>query len=456
MTFKNHGPGGCCCGGCPFWEDGFNANGWNIDDDGHIAWMPPSSDMTISEGGGAMIGSQGSSGPSLQYAPYSQYGPQWDIGYGYNAGIIANVDYGHIVIGDDGYGLLFDVATMKAYPFAKNLLSQPSIVGQGVEFDCEYPFNMNMTKASNPQTSSQSSPLTYEQSIVQVNATDRAGRTIDYRFQSVQRSSIQNTGIAINSYPTIRRGLLRNETTSGAYYPAIIPTESPSYTDRQCQWRLHDISVEAVSNVVRQTATGNPPVIPNLTSGEVSSCNNVDEWFIDDWIEPPPGLALPGYKQRLLLNSSGDINLSEDRYVSQCFINPPTGSPYDGYDGVNVFGGDPNLPIQIPSNMVIWFGTLAKRYFYLAAPNSIVIVDQYNMNTAGTGDICTIRWYFDIGTVGNRTFPFELTNDDAYFADVDVGNASAAISIDAADVWASKGDITWTIELIKRIDNGTI
>lgn len=438
MSFKNHGPGGCCCGTCPLWQDQFDLNGWNVDDDGKLSWdVQGTSGINFYEQNSALIVSNPGGeigGPRLRYNQIDS-GVDWDIRYGYKTEITFNVDYGFAVIGDFNAGLMFDADTSKAYPIDGNI-----IYGSGFDFDPSYPFDITMTKTAGP---TEKFSALGRMSFCQVNATDRTGNEIDYRFMTEDRGIL-----TLASYARIESSPLLSGPTASFedYYKAVEPS-TPSYTFPPCQFRVHDITMEGISNLKRIPPywDGKQPQIIDLTFSEVRDCEHVPEWNIDEWINPwqlgnSQGVPAFSPSARVKVTSSNGTSPINrvDNYLLR-YVNNYGGGYYDEIQ--------PNTSVNIPSNMVIWSGKHTYRYVYFLPPNIIHIVERFDMSTIGTGDDCFIRYWFDIGEEGNREFPFILDGATAFAADAWVlVEALQTPRINAVDVWNAYGSLEYKIE----------
>lgn len=438
MTFKNHGPGGCCCGTCPLWQDQFDLNGWNVDDDGKLSWeLFGSSQINFYEQSSALITSNSggfSGGPSLRFNQPDS-GIDWAIDYGYKAQITLNVDYGHAVVGDSYTGLMFDVDTAKAYPIRGS-----AIYGSGFDFDPSYPFDMTLTKTAGP--TEKFSPLG-RMTFCQVNATDRVGNEIDYRFMAEDRGTL-----TLGCYKEIgSRPNTQVPTPNDDVYIAVDPP-TPSYTDPPCQFRVHDITMEGISNLQRIPPfwDGPQPVIRDREFSEIQGCDFVPEWNIDGWINPydltssggAPAFS-PSAKIKVT-SSAGPAPVNRtDNFIGLRYINNYGGGYYEDVK--------PGTAVNIPSNMVIWSGVHTYRFVFFTPPNIIQIVDRFDMATIGTGDDCFIAYYFDIGEDGNREFPFVLDGATPFLAVAWVSvERFQTPRIDPIDVWNTYGSLEWLIE----------
>lgn len=471
MSFKNHGPGGCCCqGSCPFWQDQFDLNGWNVDDYGELMWETETGSLTtFSEQSGALIATRSPTqatagninfqGPRILWNAYE--GLDWNLNGGYKCSLTINVDYGHVVIGDTHAGLLFDSQTNKAYPVEASQLSLgfARICGEGFDFDPSYPFDVTVYKCDGVDFSYGA----IRPDIVQINAgPDRVGNTIDYRFMTDSGQG-QWTGkprtLKLDMWQLVGPNLLTyQEAVSSSViraYPAVKPS-TPEITKGNrphAQYRLHDIIFEGIGNLYRNTGFGSQwPVcslgvasFPNFN--EVKDCELAPEWNIDGWINPYQ-------EQKLGMDNSIFGGDAKKELKVTC-----SGTPSRPIDGEDITGPIQNLSntavetlgygvdvsksvsVLVPSGMTIYSGELRRRRIHFLPPNYIFIEDMFVMSTVS--DEIYIRYYFDIGAAGNREFPFNLTSP--FCAEAIVYNPSGA-TIDAEDAWNALGDREWLLE----------
>jgi len=476
MTFKNHGPGGCCCEGtCPFWQDQFDLNGWNVDDDGRLVWDTHQYSTTnFYEQSGALVATRDSNltiagnanfqGPRLRYGFLEPEGALlWNLNFGYKAQYNINVDYGHVLLGHLDTGLLFDSITNKAYPVnaEPQLLGFAQIMGNGFDFDPSYPFDVTLTRCGDV-----SGIYGNEPSFGTCNITagpDRTGNTIDYRFMT-EPSQGAWTGrpktIKFDMWRDVGANPLRSSTpfSSGNvdYYPAVVPA-TPEFTRENrpdAQFRLHDIIMEGIGNLYRYSIYPNNPKNPLVSLGaatnpsyeEIKDCELVPEWNIDDWINPYKVGNIEAYpvfagdaKNGIRVTASG----SPSRPIDGEDVFTPL-VDQTKYTLRNGYGADvsKNTSVLVPSNMVIQTGRHKQRSVYFVRPNNVFILDYFIMDSVQ--ETITVQYYFEIGEEGNREFPFVLTTPFA--AEVSVTAAAGTPAISAADAWTALGGREWLIE----------
>ena len=477
MSFKNHGPGGCCCvGTCPFWQDQFDLNGWYVDDDGRQVWDTHlGSSTSFYEQNGAMVatrsptglgaGNQRDQGPRLRYGFLEPEGALlWDLDKGYKAQYTINVDYGHLVLGHMNAGLLFDSLTNKAYPVsASNLyLSFSEISGEGFDFDPSYPFDVTLTRCGAISTVYNDPTF----GVCQINAgPDRIGNTIDYRFQTDPNQG-QWTGrprtIKFDMWGNVKGDQLSSRTPfsngNRSYYPAVVPStpEITRVNRTDCQLRLHDLTMEGIGNLYRYSIYPNNPKNPLVSLGaatvpsyeEIKDCEIVPEWNIDDWINPYKVGNIEGYpifggeaKNQVRVTVSGSPSRPIDgEDTTGRLTNTSEFAQARGY-GAYIWK---DTPVLVPSGMVINTGRHIRRLVNFNRPNTILCRDDFIMDNVQ--EQIRINYWFEIGAAGNREFPFQLTSPFA--ADVSVINnaAVATPTIDPADAWTALGGREWLIE----------
>lgn len=477
MSFKNHGPGGCCCGGCPLWQDQFDLNGWNVDDEGQLAWDSHTYSLTnFYEQSGALVatrsgqtnlaGNVNFQGPRLRYGFTDPNAPvMWNLDHGYKAQFTINVDYGHVLLGHCAEGLLFDSLTNKAYPVTSSTLylGFAQIHGEGFDFDPTYPFDVTLTRCGDIVGNYSNYPSF---GTCQINAgPDRTGNTIDYRFLTEPNQG-QWTGykrtIKFDMYKYVDGDPLVQRTPGQSgnrkYYPAVVPS-TPQVTPENrpnAQFRLHDITMEAIANLYRYTAFPNNPKLPlsalDFTSTpsveEVENCELVPEWNIDNWINPYKVGNIEGYpifggdaKNGIKVTASGTPSRPIDgEDVFSPLVDQTKYSLSSGY-GADV---SKDTSVLVPSNMVIQTGRHKQRSVYFTKPNTVFIQDYFIMDSVQ--ETIVIKYWFEIGAAGNREFPFTLTTPFA--ADATVVAASGTPAIEADDAWTAVGNREWLIEKI--------
>lgn len=460
MVFKNNGPGGCCCYTCPIYSDGYESNGWNVDDSGNLSWYLYGGDQCSPSEASGRLHLQASGdrarGPRLSTTapgdPLSGGPRNWYIRSGYIATYRAEVLEGNACIGGNLGGILFNFDDNKAYPVKWAPQGRVSPGGSGVDFDARRAFDLIVTYAPAPQWYDLGGFGTQT-----ITAVDWEGRNLSYYFMGhedpdsniaadVSASAPFVFGVSeVRQYPDskIVGGLA--STYHIEHQPAL------SFENQLCQLSLLDFEIRGIGNLKRHGLVEIPESVmvrhipfgqEHLTKGEVGSCEIVDEYVLDAGQLTYPTAGPPlDYATHVRVTSDGSTAGVMDR----------------SDDVALVFGGPPVViniddTQNIPCGMTIYSGVWRTREISLVAPANVLIRDTFDQITPNTGTTQGwIEYELDLGMDDNRTLPISTTDPFVGWSRCwDTSNGPSQLAAVTAEcLWDAKNVPNWNLERIK-------
>jgi hypothetical protein len=512
MSFKNNGPGGCCCG-CPGFIDNFE-NGiiWEVVD-GVPAWtnrfkglsgfpgpliysqfakgdgwdqQGTIKDATYSEAGGVLNGDGGGRGV---YAPSNcngYFSPPADfpisIDWKQHSTIAltaqVKVDTGGICFGMGGIGFMFH-----SDGFAMPINKDRTCGGYQQEFNANNWFEVTFKYLSyDPRhlwLRQYYQSTEYPVGQFRIEAKDSSGsqNTVDY-------VGVIRHDLSANDSPLVFGGtdLLLEEPDFSIFYlesqfdsnredKHYAYNAGSSFEDSPSQWSIADVEYSATNaigfspwNDLRKawvTECYGGSDAQRRSQGAVVQCPEMSDYYF------PTGYVLP-FRDGGRPDQLGRPNVTVDVTGSNPNMTELISGVLDeGVDPINSFDGgtaifDPlysgialnkNVDVLVPGGMTIYTFNWNKRWVGFKSPCMFVAVDRLTWTSGSDFALALTFHYWYCGQEGRREFgDFDFSSTDPDFAGALIRQSAPWAQPDpivsAEEVWNAVGNLRFNLELV--------